>query len=143
MQQYDPTQSIGFLIYEVARLQRRDFNQRVQSLGLTQAQWRALAHIAYNEGCNQSTLAEILEVTPITLTRLLDRLQQAQWIERRNDPDDRRAMQLFICEKAWPLLYKMKELAMETRDRSFVGISAQHQQLLTEILRTMKKNLGE
>ena len=141
MKSNDPNKSIGFLIYEVSRLLRRNFDLRVQSLGLTQAQWRALAHIAHNEGCNQITLAEILEIKPITLSRLLDRLQTAGWIERRADPDDRRAIRLYISETARPLLAKMGELALKTRAQALTGMSEdEHRQLFT-LLKKMKKNL--
>ncbi|MFH0783765.1 MAG: MarR family transcriptional regulator [Pseudomonadota bacterium] len=141
MKSNDPNKSIGFLIYEVSRLLRRNFDLRVQSLGLTQAQWRALAHIAHNEGCNQITLAEILEIKPITLSRLLDRLQTSGWIERRADPDDRRAIRLYISATARPLLAKMGELALQTRAQALTGMSEDEHQQLFALLKKMKTNL--
>jgi MarR family transcriptional regulator, transcriptional regulator for hemolysin len=143
MQSNDPNKSLGFLIYEVSRLLRRNFDQRVQSLGLTQAQWRAIAHIAHNEGCNQITLAEILEVKPITLSRLLDRLQAAGWVERRADPEDRRATRLYLNEKARPLVDKMAELAMQTRRQALAGMSVEEHHQLFALLKMMKSNLCE
>ena len=67
--------TIGFLLNDAARLMRKDFERRTRSLGLTRAQWQALFHLARNEGCNQATLADLLEVEPITLARLVDRLE--------------------------------------------------------------------
>ena len=142
MKSTDPNKSIGFLIYEVSRLLRRNFDERVQSLGLTQAQWRALAHISHNEGCNQITLAEILEVKPITLSRLLDRLQAAGWVERRTDPEDRRAIRLHLSELAKPLLTKMGELALQTRQQALTGMSEEEHRQLFTLLKKMKTNLS-
>ena len=141
MNSKDPTQSIGFLIYEISRLMRRNFDQRVQSLGLTQAQWRALAHIGHNEGCNQITLAAILEVKPITLSRLIDRLQASGWVDRREDPEDRRATRLYLNENAMPLLKKMEEQAMLTRQQALSGMSENEYRQLFALLKQMKTNL--
>ncbi len=138
----DPCQSIGFLLYEVSRLMRRNFNQRVESLGLTQIQWRAIAYISRLEGCNQATLAEVLEVQPITLTRLIDRLQAAGWIERRPDPRDRRAVQVHLTEKARPLLEIMQKNSAETRKQAMAGISEETYASLIHTLQKMKVNLS-
>ena len=138
----NPDKSIGFLIYDVFRLLRRNFDQRVQPLGLTQAQWRAIAHIAHNEGCNQVTLAEILEVRPITLSRLLDRLETSGWVERRADPVDRRAVRLYLCEEAHPLLEKMESFAQRTRQQALEGMNMAEQKQLFSLLKKMKTNLG-
>ena len=108
MTNQDPTRNLGFLVHEVARLMRRSFDRRVQSLGLTQAQWRALVHLSRCEGMNQAALAEILEIQPITLTRLLDKLQQSGWIERRQDQADRRMFRLYLTELAKPLLAELE-----------------------------------
>src|SRR3546814_4821449 len=88
----DPDRSLGFLLNDVSRLMRRNLNRRVQALGLTQSQWRALAYLSRQEGINQVTLADTLEVQPITLARLIDRLEAAGWVERRRHPSDRRAV---------------------------------------------------
>lgn len=138
----DPEQSIGFLIYEVSRLIRRDFDGRVQSLGLTQVQWRAIVHIARQEGCNQTALAETLEIKPITLTRLLDRLVEAGWVVRQPDLKDRRAMQLYLTEQARPLLQTMQEKSTQTRQRAMQGVSDEEFVMLLATLKKMKNNLS-
>lgn len=138
----DPEQSIGFLIYEVSRLIRRDFDGRVQSLGLTQVQWRAIVHIARQEGCNQTALAETLEIKPITLTRLLDRLVEAGWVVRQPDLKDRRAMQLYLTEQARPLLQTMQQKSTQTRQRAMQGVSDEEFVMLLATLKKMKNNLS-
>jgi len=142
MEKYDPNQSVGFLIYEVSRLLRRDFNRRVAAEGLTQVQWRTIAYVAHCEGCNQVTLAESLEVKPITLTRLVDKLQDGGWIERRPDPKDRRAVRLHLTEKARPLLALMHEKALETRERALTDVDEAGRRALLDTLRHMKNNLN-
>lgn len=139
----DPAHSVGFLMHEVSRLMRRDFNRRVQSLGLTQAQARAIAHLSRNEGINQAALAEILEIQPISLARLIDRLAGAGWVERRPDPRDRRAVQLHLTEKAGPILAEMWDLAAETRELAMAAIPEARRDALIATLQDMKRNLTE
>ena len=67
--------TLGFLVADLARLLRRSMDRRLQSLGLTQAQWRAIVHLSRSEGITQAMLAEALEIQPITLTRLIDRME--------------------------------------------------------------------
>ena len=83
------SEAIGFLIHDTARLFRRELNERMRHSGVTALQWRLLAYLARNEGTNQVKLAEFLEVEPITLSRMIDRLADAGMLSRRRDPDDR------------------------------------------------------
>ena len=83
---YDPERSFGFLLHDIARLLRKRFDQRARALGLSRSQWQVLAHLSRHEGINQSGLAEILEIENITLGRLVDRMGEAGWVERRPDP---------------------------------------------------------
>ena len=106
---------LGFLVSDIARLLRRGMDRRLQSLGLTQAQWRAIVHLSRSEGMTQATLAESLEIQPITLTRLIDRMEAAGWVERRPDPTDRRARLIYLTDKAKPLLDQLTDYAVETR----------------------------
>ncbi len=141
MQHDDPSRNLGFLVHEVARLMRRRFDRRVQSLGLTQAQWRTLVHLSRCQGMNQAALAEILEIRPITLTRLLDKLQQAGWIERRLDPTDRRVFRLYITEQAQPMLAELETAAAETRAEATQGLSNAMRKELIDLLCAVKGNL--
>lgn len=139
--QAEPEGAFGFLLHDVARLLRRNFNRRVQALGLTQAQCRVVLHLSRNEGIQQVALAEILEVQPITLARLLDKLESAGLIERRRDPSDRRAFRLYLCESARPLLEKIWALGTETREESVVGLTTSQRELFYQTLQLMKENL--
>jgi DNA-binding MarR family transcriptional regulator len=136
-----PEKSFGFLLYDAARLYRRDFERRAKQLGLTRAQWSVLAHLARNEGTNQSAAADVLEIEPITLVRLLDRLEAAGWVERRADPTDRRARLLYLTDKAHPILDQMYGLAMETRDLALTGIAAGDRDTMIEMLIKIRQNL--
>ena len=88
--------TLGFLLHDVARLLRKRFEQRAKDLGLTRSQWQTLAYLANNEGIHQSGLAEILEIEPITLVRILDKLAERGLIERRQHPTDRRIWLLYM-----------------------------------------------
>ena len=136
-----PYQGVGALMVEVARLLRRNFNRRAQGLGLTQAQWQALAHLSRRQGINQACLADLLEVQPITLTRLIDRLAAAGWVERRPDPADRRAQRLYLTERAEPLLEDMRGLASATREEALAGLGDAERRQLIDALQIIKGNL--
>ena len=134
--------TIGFLMNDAARLMRRDFERRARSLGLTRAQWQALFHLARNEGCNQATLADLLDVEPITLARVVDRLEASGLVERRPDPGDRRARLLFLGERAHPLLEELRALGAETREVALAGISEEERHQLSRLLARMRANLS-
>jgi MarR family transcriptional regulator, transcriptional regulator for hemolysin len=137
-----PDRSVGFLISDVSRLLRRNFNRRVQSLGLTQTQWRAIAILSRDPGMTQVALAETLEIQPITLTRLIDRMEAAGWVERRSHPADRRAMQLYLTAKSEPVLEEMYARAAETIAEAFAGMTAAAEKQLLTSLQRMKQNLA-
>jgi DNA-binding MarR family transcriptional regulator len=134
--------TIGFLMNDTARLMRKDFERRARSIGLTRAQWQTLFHLARNEGCNQATLADLMEVEPITLTRTVDRLEACGLVERRADPTDRRARLLFLGERAHPLLEELRMLGAETREIALAGISEDERTLLMTLLTKMRANLS-
>src|SRR3982074_2360874 len=88
--------TLGFLLHDVARLLRRRFEQNARGPGLTRSQWQVLAYLALNEGINQSGLADLLEIEPITLGRIVDKLETLGLIERHPDPSDRRGGVFFL-----------------------------------------------
>lgn len=137
----EPEGSFGFLLHDVARLLRRHFNYQVQALGLTQAQCRALLHLSRNEGIQQVALAELLEVQPITLARLLDKLEAADLIERRRNPVDRRAFCLYLTASAHPLLEQIWQLAAEARATAVGELESAAMLQFVATLQTMKENL--
>src|SRR5258705_7619834 len=94
------SRTLGFLIHDIGRMLRAEFAVRAVELRLTQTQWRAIAYLARMEGCRQNELAEVIEVRPITVCRLLDRLAALELIERRPDPEDRRGTRLFLTARS-------------------------------------------
>jgi MarR family transcriptional regulator for hemolysin len=137
-----PDRHLGFLLHDVARLLRKRFDQRARALGLSRAQWSVLAHLSRNEGIRQAALADILEVEPITLARLLDRLEEGGLVERRADPTDRRARLLYLRSPAHPILEQMRVLGAETREEALAGISSERREALIETLIEMKRNIS-
>ena len=137
----DPEKSVGFLLVDVARLMRRDFDRRVRSTNLTQAQWRAIGHLAREEGIKQTVLADRLDVKPITLGRLVDRMEAAGWVRRRPDPCDRRASLLYLTPKVQPILEELRARVAEAREDLLAGVPADDRQTLAKTLERMKHNL--
>jgi DNA-binding MarR family transcriptional regulator len=134
----DSEQPLGFLLFEVLRLLRRNFGRRVK---LTQVQWRAMAFLSLNEGINQAGLADLLEVRPITLARLIDRMEESGLVERRRDSGDRRAVRLYLSRKAVPVMESMKIQNAETLKQALAGVSTAARTQLIETLITIKTNL--
>lgn len=133
---------IGFLIGDSSRMLRRIFNERITPLGLTQAQWRALVHLSRNEGLNQVSLSELLEVQPITVARLIDKLVAAGLVERRPDPNDRRAQRLFLTEHATPVLDRIWDIAAEIYETVFDGLAPSEIELLADVLGRLRGNVA-
>lgn len=135
--------SFGFLLHDVARLLRKRYEQRARPLGLTRAQWQILAHLQRHEGINQSGLAEVLELEPITVGRLIDRMEDAGLVERRADPADRRAHRLFLTERAQPVLERSRALGEEVRGEAFAGFTAAERETLIDLLVRVRGNLSD
>jgi MarR family transcriptional regulator for hemolysin len=132
---------VAFNISDVARLMRTYVDQRARELGMTRAQWAVLARIDRNEGVRQGELADTLDLQPITVTRLIDRLCDSGLIERRPDPSDRRAKRLYLTPAARPVLDGMMPLGKEIMATVLAGIEpAAIEQLLAHLL-TIKTNL--
>lgn len=133
--------TLGFLLHDVARLLRKRFEQRAKDLGLTRSQWQTLAYLANNEGIHQAGLAEMLEIEPITLVRILDKLSDRGLVERRQHPNDRRSWLLYMREEARPLMDTMRGIGDVTRREALEGTSQDDQERLYELLTLMKSNL--
>ena len=143
MSNRQPEPSMGFLIADVARLMRRNFDRRAQQIGLTRAQWQVLSWLKRNEGISQAALADLLEMSPMTLVRLIDKLETAGLVERRPRPGDRRSYQLYLADHAHPLLDRLWEMGAETRRQAQAGISKADEALLFDVLTTIRRNLSE
>jgi MarR family transcriptional regulator for hemolysin len=114
--------SLGFLLADTARLLRKRFDQRAREIGLTRAQWQVLAHLARNEGINQAGLAEILEIKPITLSRHLDKMEEAGWIVRRPDANDRRVRILSLSANAKETLEEIRAIGRSLFEEVLEGL---------------------
>lgn len=101
------------LIYDLARVMRTKFDQRARARGMTRAQWQILARVERQPGLSQSELAAICEVEPITVARLVDRLEERQLLERRPDPHDRRIWRLHNLAAAKPVLEEISAYRQE------------------------------
>lgn len=136
------TDSLGFLISDVSRLLRKRFDERARLIGVTRQQWRTLSVLKRHEGSNQGMLAELLEVEPITLGRMIDRLEEAGWVERRRDPGDRRVWRIHLTDAAQPILLQLKGIADSLFVDAAEGISADDQARLHALLEQLRDNLN-
>jgi MarR family transcriptional regulator, transcriptional regulator for hemolysin len=138
----DPyARKLGFLINDVARQMRRRFDREAQEIGLTRAQWTVLFHLHRNEGVTQAGLAQLMDIQPITLARLIDRLESDGWAERRAHPSDRRARCLYLTDKAHPVLEALQVISSRLRAEAVAGLSAAEVEQLLDMLEHIKSNL--
>lgn len=135
------TDSVGFKLSDVARLLRQRFDERARAIGVTRAQWRTLTVLSRNEGATQGALAELLEVEPITLCRMIDRLADAGHVERRRDPGDRRAWNIYLTDRSRPLLDQLRLLADEVIERALTGLEPDARAALVDSLDRIRGNL--
>ena len=107
------------------------------------AQYYLLGKLSRNEGINQVGLADLMEIEPITLARLLDRMEAGGWLERRADPTDRRARRLFLTEKSHPVLARMRVIADGVYEEALQGLGGAQREVLIDALLQARRNLGE
>ena len=129
-------------IGETAHALRRAFDRRAASLGVTRAQWRVLVRVSRSPGLRQVEIADMLDIEPITLCRIVDRLEEAGLIARRRDPDDRRAWLLDLTEKAEPLVGKLRVLANELLGEAFAGLDDDDVTKLRRMLAKIRENVA-
>jgi DNA-binding MarR family transcriptional regulator len=132
----------AFLISDVSRLLRRRFDEGARAIGVTRPQWRALTALSRHEGINQGGLADLLEVEPITLCRMVDRLEEAGHVERRRDPTDRRAWNIFLTDQSRPLLVQLMAIGEDVFALAFDGFNPAERQALATALTQMRDNLS-
>lgn len=135
--------SIGFLLGDVQRLMRREFQRQLEGSNLTLAQARALIHIARSEGIRQVELAERLDIQPITLARQLDQLADNGLIERRNHPSDRRAYQLYLTGAAAPYLARIKQASEQVHQLAIGELGEEATNALCQSLKILRTNLSQ
>lgn len=133
--------SLGFILSDISRLARTEFDRRVRHLGVTRAQWLVLLYLARRPGCTQSDLADAMQVQKITVSRHVDRLVRARWIDRRDHAADGRAYRLFVSRQAQPIIRQLTAVADQLRDEYMAGLSrTRRAALITDLLR-IKSNL--
>jgi len=133
--------SFGYLLNDVTLLFRKHFDRRAVKFGLTRAQWRATKVLYHREGLRQTELAEFLEMEPIAVGRVIDRLQAAGFVERRPDPKDRRAWRLYTTDQARDVVGDMEEIAYGLRRDATVGIDYAEMEQAMAVLNRIKENL--
>jgi DNA-binding MarR family transcriptional regulator len=133
--------SFGYLINDVTLLFRKHFDRRAVRFGLTRAQWRALKVLHRRPGLRQTELAEFLEMEPIAVGRVIDRLQAAGFVERRADPADRRCWRLYDTEQSRGVIDDMEDIARSIRRDATTNITREELEQLMATLERMKENL--
>lgn len=130
-----------FLLHDVARHLRQDADRRARAHGLTRAQWLILLRLDRQPGLSQKELAEILEVEPISVARLIDRLERHGMVERRDDPTDRRVWRLHLLPPARPVLAEMAAERADMRRVVSKGLPAEALRVVSDALARMKANV--
>ena len=134
---------LGFLLHHVDRLLKKRFEQNSRGSGLTRSQWQVLTYLAQNEGINQARLAELIEIEPITLGRIIDKLEILRLIKRNPHPTDRRTWLLHLMPAARSRLQQAGEYGDVTRREALAGVSEDDRQHLLRTLETLKENLTQ
>jgi MarR family transcriptional regulator for hemolysin len=136
-----PAREFVFAMHDVARLLRTLADQRARALSMTRAQWSVLKRLEMNEGVKQAELAEQLDLQPITLARLVDKLAKLGLVERRDDPNDRRANRLYLTETAAPVLKRLNALGETLVGQALEGFDAFEIAALGQSMGRIKSNL--
>jgi len=137
----DRIRNLGFLFKDIGRLYTKLFEERASHLEASLAQCKALVYISKNQGISQIRLAELSGIEPMSLVRMLDRMEADGWIERRAHPADRRARQLYLKDKAQPTLEQIWQIGDEVRAQTLVGFKADERNLLLDLLERAQANL--
>jgi DNA-binding MarR family transcriptional regulator len=140
MSQNDPS-SFGTALADVTRLLRREFDRRAAHLGLTRVQWRVLKRIGQDQGMTQAELAETLELDPIAIGRVIDRLHKAGFVDRRRDPADRRCWRLHLAPGSAMVMDGVERISRELRHDVLGEIPAQDMEITLRVLDGVKESL--
>ena len=133
-------ETLPFEIGETAHALRKAFDRRAVGLGVTRAQWKALFRLEREPGLRQIELADMLDIEPITLSRIVDRLEESGLVERLADPSDRRAWRLHVTARAQPLIAKLHAIADEMIADAFAGIDPKDIEITRAVLARAREN---
>ena len=139
----DGTDRLGFLIHDAQRLLRKRFELRGAEYGLSAAQWRLLVRVVKDEGVPQARLAELLEIEPISVSRLLDRMEAGGWISRQQDASDRRVRMIFPTDKSRSAFTAIKSVAGDVYEEAVSGLAGEQRRMLIGGLNRIVENLSD
>ncbi|KJS09676.1 MAG: MarR family transcriptional regulator [Hoeflea sp. BRH_c9] len=132
----------GLLVHDAARLMRKKFDLRGQEHGLSSAQWRLLVRVVREQKATQARLAELMEIEPISVSRLIDRMEQAGWVERRPHDTDRRVKLVVPTDKSLAAYSAIKAVAGDVYREAMAGLDDDQKQALVSALATVVENLS-
>ena len=133
-------ETLPFEIGETAHALRKAFDRRAVGLGVTRAQWKVLFRLTRQPGLRQIELADMLDIEPITLSRIVDRLEDGGLVERVADPADRRVWRLHVPARAQPLVEKLRGVADEMIAEAFAGIDPKEIEITRQVLARAREN---
>jgi DNA-binding MarR family transcriptional regulator len=136
-------ETLPFEIGETAHSLRKAFDRLAVGLGVTRAQWKVLFKLTRTPGLRQVELADMLDLEPITLCRIVDRLEDAGLVERSRDPEDRRAWRLHVTAQARPLVDKLQSVGGVLVDQAFSGIDPKDIETTRQVLARVRENAGQ
>ncbi len=143
MDKYQLDHNIGFLVNDISRLISTEYNKIMKPLGLTRAQWRVIVHLHRSDGLTQSELAELLDVGKVSVGGLIDRLEHSDWVERRDDPQDRRSNRVYLTRKGRAIEKKMEKTGRELTRQTLRDLGPDERAQLVDLLIAVKNNLLE
>lgn len=137
------TPSLGLLLHDATRAVRKRFEARASAYGLTSAQWRMLLKVCKTAGgAPQSHFADLLEIEPISVSRLLDRMEATGWVTRAPDPRDRRVRLVFPTAKALDAFANFRPVADSVYAEALAGFSDDQRSQLLKALGDIISNLA-
>ena len=142
MERENLDRNFGFLLHDVSRLMRTVFDRRGREIGLTRSQWWVLTMLYAKEGVTQSELADFMDLEKPTLGRLLDRMQEKEWIERRPDSFDRRVNRLYLTEKVQEIMRALRKTAADVRKDALGNMAVKEREKFIDTLIKIKNNLS-
>jgi MarR family transcriptional regulator for hemolysin len=137
----DRIRNFGYLIKDIGRLYTKRFEEQADHLGITLSEAKVLTYLSRNSGVSQIQLAELTGVEPMSLVRILDRMEADNWIERRPHPTDRRARQLHLKPQAQSMVDQIAKLSTQVQAQSLVGFKADERSTLVDLLLRVHQRL--
>lgn len=135
-------EKLGLLLHDAARTMRKHFDERASALGLSSAQWRLLVNVLREGQATQARLAELLEIEPISVSRLVDRMEALDWVKREPHPTDRRVRIVIPTAKTQTAVVEIRAMANEVYAEALVGLTAAQRDVLVLGLNTIIRNLS-